>query len=103
MEHIKVLIVEDELVTAERMKRALEKKGYKVTAIANSGKQALAEVEKESVDIVLMDIHLNGKIEGIITAKIIKQICACGIIYITELKDEAIFQTAKETFPKNYI
>ncbi len=103
METAKILIVEDHFPTAERMKRILEKKGYKITAIATSRVEALMAIEKEKADLVLMDIHLNGKIEGVITAKEIKQQYPVSIIYVTELKDEEIFKQAKETFPKHYI
>lgn len=103
MEEIKILVVEDELLTAERMRIVLEKEGYKITDIARSGSEAINAMEKEKADLILMDIHLNGKIEGIITTKTIKELYNVSVIYITHLKDEHVFQNAKETFPKNYI
>lgn len=103
MAQVKVLIVEDEGTIAERIRRILDKKGYIVTAIVDSGIGAIQAMEKDSADLVLMDINLKGKVEGIITAKAIKNKYPVSVIYITELADEEIFQKAKETFPKNYI
>ena len=103
MKSIKILIVEDQFLTAERMKYALETRGYKVTGIAASGLDAMSMMANEPAEIILMDIRLNGKIEGIITAKAIQERYPVTIIYITELNDQKIFQDAKETFPRNYL
>jgi len=103
MEQVKILIVEDELIIAKPMQMALEKKGYKVPFIATSGDQALEVIKNDRPDLVLMDIHLKGKIDGITTAKMINRLYPLPIIYITQLDSEEIFRTAKETFPKNYI
>lgn len=100
---IKILLVEDELITARRMQIALERKGYKITAIATSGDEALRAVQSVLPDIVLMDIHLSGKTDGITTAKSIRRMHSMPIIFVTEVNDAETFQNAKEAIPQNYI
>jgi DNA-binding LytR/AlgR family response regulator len=104
MEQVKILIVEDEYLTAARIQHALLDKGYIVTGHASSASDAIAMIEKDVPNLVLMDIHLNGKIEGILTAKkILNSHPDVSIIYVTEYSDDSIFQIAKETSPTNYI
>lgn len=57
----KILVVEDEWIIANDIKDSLADMGYRVTAIASSGEDALAKVEEEPPDLVLMDIVLKGK------------------------------------------
>ena len=103
MEPVKILIVEDELLTAERMQRALERHGCRITAVSRSEEQALVAIEKEKPDLILMDIRLEEKQEGISAAQKIKKTYSLPIIFITQLKDEEIFKQAKETFPQSYL
>ena len=60
----KVLIVEDEAIVACDIKSRLRKAGYTVPATAASGEQALERIEETSPDLVLMDIRLQGKMDG---------------------------------------
>jgi DNA-binding LytR/AlgR family response regulator len=103
MNAAKILIVEDQSTTANRISSLLEKYGFIVTAIATSRIEALDAMRQNQADLVLMDILLNGKKEGVITAKEIKALYPVTIIYLTELEDEEIFKEAKATFPKHYI
>ena len=60
----KIVVVEDERIVAFHLKRQLTKLGYEVSAIAASGDRALQQVKDLRPDVVLMDIHIQGDIDG---------------------------------------
>ena len=64
----RVVIVEDERIVALNLKQRLTKLGYDIAATATSGKQTLAEIERHRPDVILMDINIDGEIDGIETA-----------------------------------
>jgi len=68
----KVLIVEDEAIVAMALSRALPRFGYEVCRVIAAGEDALEGVERERPDIVLMDIHLAGSLDGIQAAERIR-------------------------------
>jgi DNA-binding response OmpR family regulator len=68
----KVLIVEDERLIAENLKFILEEKGYQVVGIAASGEEALLVASLQSPDLLLMDIRIQGPMDGIETVKRIR-------------------------------
>ena len=70
---IKILIVEDEHIVALDLKRRLTKLGYQVTGMAANGDKALALINQELPNIVLMDIHIQGSIDGIEVAAILQK------------------------------
>lgn len=61
MKTARILIVEDERIIAFNLRQRLIKLGYEVPAIASNGNKALEEIEKEQPDLVLMDIHIEGR------------------------------------------
>lgn len=65
---IKLMLVEDERVVAFDLKNQLQSFGYVVGAMVASGEQALQRVAEVAPDLVLMDIHLEGKMDGVETA-----------------------------------
>ena len=60
-----VLIVEDEAILAASIERRLQKLGYRVAAITDSGEEAIQIAAQNNPDLVLMDIKLNGQMDGI--------------------------------------
>jgi len=60
-----ILIAEDDGVVAKDIQRRLENLGFGVVAMVNSGKKAIEKAEEHSPDLVLMDIILKGKMDGI--------------------------------------
>jgi PAS domain S-box-containing protein len=98
-----ILVVEDESIVAEHIRRNLQIMGYSVTAIASCGEKAIKEVEKKCPDLVLMDIMLNGEMDGIETAKQIRSSFNIPIIYLTAYSDENMLERAKITEPFGYI
>lgn len=104
MARIKILIVEDEAITAESLAQTLKKGGYEVVAIAATGAEAIKANEDYNPDIVLMDIRLKGKIDGIETAKNLKiKNKDVPIIFITDLADKKTAERAANVKPSGYL
>ncbi|WGF92983.1 LytR/AlgR family response regulator transcription factor [Aequorivita marisscotiae] len=99
----KILIVEDEMVIAANISLQLSNLGYEVTGILPRGEEALSHINIDRPDIVLMDIQLKGKMDGIETAKIIEQQYNIPIIYLTANTDDEHFNRAKTTHPYAFI
>jgi signal transduction histidine kinase/DNA-binding NarL/FixJ family response regulator len=100
---IKILVVEDETLIGLDIKESLITLGYDVPNIAISGEGALDAVQKERPDIVLMDIYLAGSLDGIQTAKIIRDRDNIPIIYLTAYSDTDTLKKARETTPYGYL
>ena len=83
MDKPKILIVEDEAIIAFEMKTIMESNGYNVVKIVNTGEQAIKTALKEKPDIILMDIRLKGKIDGIEAASRIVEKIKIPIVYLT--------------------
>jgi DNA-binding response OmpR family regulator len=86
---IKILVVEDEMIIAAKISMQLTSLGYEVTAILPRGEEALLHMDENKPDIVLLDINLKGKIDGIETAALMQQHNNIPIIYLTANSDEA--------------
>ena len=99
----KILVVEDERIIAIDLQRRLERFGYTVVAIAETGALALELVKQYSPDIILMDIMLVGDIDGIETATIIKKNYSIPVIFLTAYSDEKTLERAKVAEPSGYI
>ncbi|NVJ48710.1 MAG: LytTR family transcriptional regulator DNA-binding domain-containing protein [Cytophagia bacterium] len=100
---VKALIVEDELNYADTLEMFIDELGYEVSGIASSGKEALTVFEKESPDLVLMDINLEGELTGIDLARIFQGQKPTPIIFITSFDDSETFAKAKKTGPFAYL
>jgi DNA-binding LytR/AlgR family response regulator len=103
MKAVSVLIVEDKAIIAENLKISLEEAGYRVAGNVTSGERALEALAQELPDIVLMDIQLAGKMDGIQTTEQIKKIADVPVIYITDFSDRATIDRAKHTYPAAYL
>ena len=100
---IKLLIVEDEMIIGAKISMLLDALGYEVTGIIPRGEEAIIHVEENQPDIVLLDINLKGKLDGIETAHLIHKIADIPIIYLTANADEGTFNRAKATRPYAFI
>jgi diguanylate cyclase len=98
-----VLIVEDELVVAENIAQNLSKQGYVAVDIVDSGEEAIAQACRTRPDIILMDIRLQGDMDGISAATAIQQQLDLPIIYMTAYADDATLNRAKQTAPYGYL
>ncbi len=99
----KILIVEDESITAEDLRDILTDMGYLVTAAAASGKDAIARAQLEMPDLALMDIHLKGAMDGTETARILRERFDIPVIYLTAHADRETLDRAKIAVPLGYV
>ena len=99
----RILIVEDDMIIASNISLQLSKLGYEVTGIESRGEEAINHAKENRPDIILMDINLRGKIDGIETATAIQIEHDIPLIYLTANTDEVSFQKAKETHPYAFI
>ena len=99
----RVLIVEDEVIIAREIRMILERLGYEVTSISNSGEQAVERADREQPDIILMDINLKGPMDGIEAAAIIRERLEIPVIYVTASAEDRKIERAKKTTPAGYI
>ncbi len=99
----KILIVDDEQSLASMLRLMLISLGYDSPKIVNTSQQAIDHVRNHNTDIILMDIMLNDRIDGIQTAHIIKSDYAIPVIFMTGQPSEDIFARAKEVGPYGYL
>lgn len=99
----KILIVEDEAIIAEQLRDTLENLGYAVPSPIRSGREAIDSAEKEHPHLVLMDIKLDGDIDGIDAAQEISNRFNIPVIYLTAYKDDATVERAKQTGPFGFV
>jgi signal transduction histidine kinase/DNA-binding response OmpR family regulator len=99
----RVLIVEDELVVGLDLEHRLAEMGYQVVAVAPTGREALDEVSRCPPDLVLMDIKLDGDLDGIEVARRIRGGLDVPIVFVTAFADEATTQRVKGVAPYGYV
>ncbi|PHN05163.1 DNA-binding response regulator [Flavilitoribacter nigricans DSM 23189 = NBRC 102662] len=99
----KILMVEDDMIIAADISMQLTKLGYTVTGIHTRGEDALRTIEQNRPDIILMDIVLSGKMNGIETAEIVLEQFQVPVIFLTSNSDDATFQQAIRAKPYAFI
>ena len=99
----RILIVEDEGLVAEEIRSRLSKMGYVPVGVAHTGGDAVSRSEELHPDLVLMDIRLNGDMDGIEAAEHIQAKLGIPVLYLTAYTDEDTIQRAKLTYPFGYI
>jgi signal transduction histidine kinase len=103
MDNLNILVVEDERIVAEDIKQNLEKLGYQVPAIASTAKLAFETLKTKEIHLILMDVRLSNKSDGISLAKRINARYDIPIIYLTAYADKKTLDRAKKTIPYGYI
>jgi two-component system, response regulator PdtaR len=99
-----ILVVEDEGLIALHITELLEKAGYQVIGPMSSGEMALKAVgEQQMPDLVLMDIKLGGTLNGIETARMIRQRVPIPLIFLTAYSLERMHEQVKELRPEGYL
>ena len=98
----KVIIVEDEAITALNLKYDLEDLGYEVLETIDNGNEAIEKSQELFPDFVLMDINLKGNMRGIEAAKEISEI-GIPIIFLTANTDDFTAFEALKTAPYGYL
>ncbi|GAB6056634.1 methanogen output domain 1-containing protein [Methanobacterium alkalithermotolerans] len=103
MADTKLLVVEDESIVAMDIKHRAEGLGYNVLDIAASGEEAIEKARETEPDLILMDIVLKGKMDGIEAADFIRDEFDIPVVYLTAYSDEKTLGRAKLTGPFGYI
>ena len=99
----KVLIVEDDAIIASFIQTKLEDMGYDVVAKARDGRQAIQLARKERPDIILMDVMLDGEIDGIQAVEEIVKSLNIPVIYLTASSDEETIARLMKTEPHGFL
>jgi len=103
MKKSSILVVEDETIVAMDIEERLTRMGYVVTGLSSSGKEAIMLAEARRPDIVLMDIHLKGSMDGICAADEIRRQFRLPVIFLTAYSEEKTLERAKQVEPFGYI
>jgi len=99
----RVMIVEDEAIVAKDIETSLTSLGYAICGVMSSGEEAFEAARQSSPDLILMDIMLKGKIDGVEAAKRITESMGIPIVFLTAYSDEGTVNRAKETNVYGYL
>ena len=95
----KILVVEDEVIIAESLRRSLESSGYDVPEICATAEAAIEAARTYAPDLVLMDIRLKGEKDGIYAARIVSEGFDVPVIFVTAYGDDAVLERAAPLRP----
>lgn len=98
-----ILVVEDEIIVAEDIRRSLQNMGYNIPVTVSKGEDAIKTAGENNPDLVLMDIVIEGKMDGIQTAEQIRSRYNIPVVYLTAYSDIKTLERAKITEPFGYI
>ena len=98
-----IMVVEDESIVAKDIEMSLHKLGYNVCSLASSGEEAIRKAEENRPDIVLMDIVLQGEMNGVEAVGQIRSQFDIPVIYLTPYADKETLNHAKITEPFGYM
>ena len=99
----KILIVEDEMIIGAKLSVIVTQLGYQVTGIIPRAEEVEYHLQENAPDIILLDIQLNGQIDGIQLAKIIHEKYVIPVIFLTANTDDATFHRAREAKPYAFL
>jgi CheY-like chemotaxis protein len=99
----KILVVEDERVTSWDLQNSLTGLGYDVFATAVSGEEAIRKVAETRPDLVLIDVKLKGKMDGVEAAEQIRTRFGVPVVYLSAYSDWTTLERAKATHPFAYL
>ena len=85
---VRILVVEDEIITAAALEKSLRNLGYDVVGIVSSGEQAIRRAAETVPDLILMDIRLQGAMDGISATQKIQADLELPVVYLTAHSDE---------------
>ncbi len=100
---VKILLVEDELIIAADIENMLSKMGYEVLETAMDYDEALERLEVETPDLILIDVNLGGKKDGIDLAEEINENFRIPFIFTTSYSDGPTIERANKVNPTNYL
>ena len=103
MSGAKILVVEDEGIVVMELRERLNRLGYEVVGVASSGEEAILKAQETHPDMVLMDIRLQGRMNGIQAAEAVRTRFDIPVIYLTAFADDDTLQKARMTEPFGYL
>ncbi|MGD1698739.1 putative bifunctional diguanylate cyclase/phosphodiesterase [Dapis sp. BLCC M229] len=103
MSKLKIMIVEDESIIAEDLADSLRTMGYAVVDIVSSGEEAISMAAEKQPNLILMDVMLQGEMDGVTAAEQIQSSLQIPIIFLTAYTDNQTLQRVKATNPFGYI
>lgn len=98
----RVLVVEDEPITAVDVQETLVSLGHVVTGAVFTGEEAVRRVGEDRPDLVLMDIKLFGRMDGIQAARTIRDLYDIPVVFVTAYGDKELSTSSEITVPKGY-
>lgn len=102
-EQKKIMIVEDETLVARDLSSRLSERGYNVVYTTSVAEEAVSKVQELNPDLILMDIKLEGNIDGIAAGEEIYNSYSIPIVYLTAHKDESLLKRTQKSRPYGYI
>lgn len=102
MKRIRILIVEDEVITAMALRMDLQSSGYEVVGLVSSGEEAIGRAGSERPDLVLMDVNIRGVMTGIDVALALRSAYNIPSIFMTGYLDQEIRERTRAAEPAGY-
>lgn len=99
----KILVVEDEPVVALDLQQEVEQLGLTVVGLAESADEALLVAEENRPDLALMDVRIVGSMDGVQTARLLREAYGIPVIFLTSYSDEQTIRRAARELPYGYL
>ena len=99
----RILIAEDEAISALSMQRALTRSGYKVCELVSTGEEAVERIKQKKPDLVIMDVILNGSVNGVEAALEIRSQFDIPIVFVTGYEEEKLIEQIKSVESSTYL
>lgn len=99
----RILIVEDQMVTAKAIEEILNYSGFEVVGIAVEGQEAIKLATNKKPDLILMDIKIRGPLDGIMVTQFIRAKLDIPIVYLTAHSDDETLTRAMHSSPYGYL
>ncbi|PKL68313.1 MAG: hypothetical protein CVV30_10330 [Methanomicrobiales archaeon HGW-Methanomicrobiales-1] len=103
MDHVTILVVEDEVIVSMDLLHILETMHYSPLCAVRTGDEAVVKAREKKPDVVLMDINIPGTMDGLDAAGIIREELGIPVIFVTSYSDDAIIEQAKHVNPYGYV
>ncbi len=100
---LRILIVEDDMIVGTHISMLLTEAGYELLGVIPSGEAAVEQIRTSPPDLVLMDVNLKGRMDGVETAHMIYKEFRLPVIFLTANSDPQTFSRAKAAFPFAFI
>lgn len=99
----RIAVVEDEGIVAMDISKCLTSLGYEVSFVSDSGEKAIEMLNEHPTDMILMDVELKGKINGLETAKRIKESSDIPVVFLTAFEDESTLKRISDLSTAGYL